>query len=385
MKNQRGFVSATVLIAIVLGLVVVGGGAYFVVHQRSSVASKPDCSSSLVYKQNELLARACATLAGTIIPLPNESGTNLTLEYRPGGLDLGPSWVAYSSDNNVALGIYPSIKTFGEDGGEIWYAIPFRVHTNSPNRTKLYLGLFSLPSSSQGPLTYRDVALIGSQVGYDISFRELVLTSDGSVQVPYFDMRDENGNMLKNSREASITFVRKGDKLTKAQNTNSGSKPAPSGNATLKTYTDSQYKFSIQYPSDLQPPYAEGDSPALLRLSMSGANNFAAGFLIVKTNSVANCLVPSESSTYTTVSNASTITLNGIQFFSFVETVNTPDQLISTHTYRTQRNNVCYEISTSVSSQSDSSYTTSQIPLVQQDRTSLSAKLDPIVQSFHFN
>ncbi len=35
MQNQRGFVSAALLIAIVLGLIVVGGGAYYVVHQQS--------------------------------------------------------------------------------------------------------------------------------------------------------------------------------------------------------------------------------------------------------------------------------------------------------------------------------------------------------------
>jgi len=36
MKTQRGFVSAAVLIAIVLGLIVIGGGAYYVVNQQST-------------------------------------------------------------------------------------------------------------------------------------------------------------------------------------------------------------------------------------------------------------------------------------------------------------------------------------------------------------
>ena len=36
MQNQRGFVSAAVLIAIILGIIVLGGGAYFVMHQSPS-------------------------------------------------------------------------------------------------------------------------------------------------------------------------------------------------------------------------------------------------------------------------------------------------------------------------------------------------------------
>lgn len=49
MKTQRGFVSAAVLIAIVLGLIVIGGGAYFVKHQNPTSETSqnyPDISTT---------------------------------------------------------------------------------------------------------------------------------------------------------------------------------------------------------------------------------------------------------------------------------------------------------------------------------------------------
>lgn len=44
MKNQQGFVSAGILIAIVLGLVVLGGGAYYVIQPHSSSPNPPESS-----------------------------------------------------------------------------------------------------------------------------------------------------------------------------------------------------------------------------------------------------------------------------------------------------------------------------------------------------
>lgn len=45
MHNQRGFVGVSVLIAIVLGLIVVGGGAYYVTHPQTSSQIPPETVS----------------------------------------------------------------------------------------------------------------------------------------------------------------------------------------------------------------------------------------------------------------------------------------------------------------------------------------------------
>ena len=205
---NRGFTKPFFIIA-TLVILVVGTFVWYSGGHSSKLAAKADCSSY----QDEALARACVALAGTVVPIPGHTGTSLTIEYRPGGFDLGPSWVAYTADSNISVSIFPHIKVLGNDGGETWYAVPLDVHTNSPNRTNLYLGLFSLSMSSTGPLIYHDAASIGSQIGYGIFFREPIVARDGSIQVPYVDMRDENGNMLKSSKEDTATFVRSGDKL----------------------------------------------------------------------------------------------------------------------------------------------------------------------------
>src|SRR5665213_2128127 len=44
MQTQRGFIGLAALIAIVLGLIVIGGGAYYVMHQQSSSPTPSDNS-----------------------------------------------------------------------------------------------------------------------------------------------------------------------------------------------------------------------------------------------------------------------------------------------------------------------------------------------------
>lgn len=72
MKNQKGFVSAGILIAIVLGLIVVGGGAYFVMQQNS--LSPTPSENNL----NTLPTTPSQTTGTTANPAPTQTSQNVS-------------------------------------------------------------------------------------------------------------------------------------------------------------------------------------------------------------------------------------------------------------------------------------------------------------------
>lgn len=84
MQTQRGFVSAAVLIAIVLGLIVVGGGAYYVVQQNTQPQTPqnyPDISST-----QQLQTQSQTTSIPVVKPPTNTSAQiqNSTTEFSRG-------------------------------------------------------------------------------------------------------------------------------------------------------------------------------------------------------------------------------------------------------------------------------------------------------------
>lgn len=79
MQNERGFVSAAVLIAIVIGLIVVGGGAYYVTHQTPSqstsgnfdnVQTLPTTNNNQVQQQTGNTSVQGTTNTNTTVPTP---------------------------------------------------------------------------------------------------------------------------------------------------------------------------------------------------------------------------------------------------------------------------------------------------------------------------
>src|SRR5882672_5770087 len=73
MKTQRGFVSAAFLIAIVLGLIVVGGGAYYVMHQQSPSPTLSD--NTLDNSQTLPTTNTQATTNTTAQPAPVQNNS----------------------------------------------------------------------------------------------------------------------------------------------------------------------------------------------------------------------------------------------------------------------------------------------------------------------
>ena len=67
MKTQRGFVSAAVLLAILLGIVVLGGGAYFVMHQNSApqTATEQDSNTDITNNGTQVKQPAVTDSSGS--------------------------------------------------------------------------------------------------------------------------------------------------------------------------------------------------------------------------------------------------------------------------------------------------------------------------------
>ena len=110
MNTQRGFVGVGVLIAIILGVVVLGGGAYFVMQQQApSQTALPDNNFEATFgTQNQNIP------VGTT---NNSNTNNATVQQEA---KIPSSWVSYqNSDIGIAFS-YPKtwgeIKT-GKDGG----------------------------------------------------------------------------------------------------------------------------------------------------------------------------------------------------------------------------------------------------------------------------
>src|SRR3989338_11402096 len=93
MRNQRGFVSAAVLIAIALGLLVVGGGAYYVVRQQST----PQTSSDNFDNLQQLQSGNVAPTNQPAVSQTSNTSTRLTFSYKNDKFALGDAHTDYSA------------------------------------------------------------------------------------------------------------------------------------------------------------------------------------------------------------------------------------------------------------------------------------------------
>ncbi len=157
--------------------------------------------------------------------------------------------------------------------------------------------------------------------------------------------------------------------------------------ADLKTFTSSQYGFSVQYPSSLTPVA----SPYPFSLKTMGSNNIIEGELNIYANSgysqsECTALPSAHEGEGGTVSNAGTVNINGVSFVAFTVSAvasGAAQDLNSTERwYKAYHGGMCYWIVESTHGHTNA--ISANPSNAQNDNAQLAAKLDPVVQSFRF-
>ena len=151
--------------------------------------------------------------------------------------------------------------------------------------------------------------------------------------------------------------------------------PAPSTNTpSSKTYTNSQYGFSVTYPSDVSYTL---DNPGRFMsgsVSFSAALNTTTGRLDMGFPSPPeSCDVPKTDASHTAPNDLRYESIGGISFAAYTNTSAPPSANQIQKIYQGLYKNECYFFLEDVVSASLS------------ERTQIEAKLDAIVRSFRFN
>ena len=119
---KKGFIGIPVLIAILLGIVVIGGGVYFALHQKTPLQSQTQTTSTVSNSQNT---------AVPVITITNINGRTVTVQYS--GLSVteeGTTSPTVLSVQNEGWG-KPTLEVpmDGKPSGEITFTLP----TNAPD------------------------------------------------------------------------------------------------------------------------------------------------------------------------------------------------------------------------------------------------------------
>jgi len=246
MQNQRGFVGVGVLIAIVLGLIVVGGGTYFVMQQKSisqttsdisdteiptnvqtSVEAKTQTSqnkadasySKLGPLSNASPATDTLHLNGSVIQLSDSVAPAITIEHRYG--TNGPTWAGYSKDNRWAMSAYGygKARITPVDLGQGWFVNFFRLHDNQSGASQEYAGLFSW--GGNGSMQFHSAAK--------------VCDCDSPITLTQTPTNGKIILEITGKENSTITLERNGEKLTPATENQTVSNPAPNSSPSLNT------------------------------------------------------------------------------------------------------------------------------------------------------
>ena len=175
--------------------------------------------------------------------------------------------------------------------------------------------------------------------------------------------------------------------------------PAPSTNESpsSKTYSNSQYGFSFQYPTSLSLETTGLSTGGLQGASTIGVVSTYVTMsnvidrLTVNASSdpsdVSNCMVAPNSSDPTGehASNVSTLNINGTSFLRYQLSDLAAGQSVNITAYHAVRNNTCYEMRDMVSSTASNRLSAEENQQQSANITAASAIIVPIVQSFRFN
>ncbi|MDO8561249.1 MAG: hypothetical protein Q7S05_00275 [bacterium] len=147
-----------------------------------------------------------------------------------------------------------------------------------------------------------------------------------------------------------------------------------------KTYTNSQYGFSLQYPNDMPPTPVHNRWSEIISMISFGTDATGVNINMITTPAdITNCLVAPQNllpKTYS-VSEIKTVPVNGVPFLSYI--ISSSDRFAQTQYYRALQDGVCFSIEQRLSTS-----LTSEAQKIQSQYNVLWAKTSAIVQSFRF-
>jgi hypothetical protein len=402
MKNQKGFISIAVLIAVVIGLIVVGGGVYFVMHQQSSLQNNTETLSTndqAPQTQNSVQATNAqsAQPAGNTKDTCPSTGASIAQGARTPAEGLAAfsdmlTLIAAGQGGSKAA-INDSIAVSLQDLSVC--QMQELVNTVGEGKDSVWAGsLLGVPSGA--------VSLTSSE---KTSLIQVVEHSNDSL----------DASVILNKYNTTLSVADK--QALQAVITNYGS-PAhvATQSSTLSTYTNAQYGFSIQYPADLTtynvasqsdsrlyPAFTTPNTPST---SLFVATDKTTGALFVvgistDATQIADCLVAPKSDPAggAQISNVGNVMLNGTTFLGYQSQAEALGFIINEHDYLVLRDNTCVAIrevpptdqSLLISTlQGQSQLTAAQQTMLQQAQQAqaaashVSAELSGMVQSFTF-
>jgi len=157
--------------------------------------------------------------------------------------------------------------------------------------------------------------------------------------------------------------------------------PVPS----INTYSSSQYGFTIQYPSNIQPSASGSTFSFAITVPSTYEGPETVSVSVQSTN--ASCLSAPSSYGDNGATDNGYVTINGIQFKSYSRASAATGSYINDTTYAAVHNNLCYTIEDHLQSYSGGYFGGGQAEATQSqsDLTFLKAAAASAVQSFRFN
>jgi hypothetical protein len=348
MKTQRGFIWIGILAAIIVGLLVIGGGVYFVMYQQSS-------SQTALQNNAETIPTDQAPLTQTSVQTKNAQVAQSTTNIQNTCPSTGVSIAQGARTPADGLAAFSDMLTLIASGqGESKTATNDSIAVSFQN-----LNACQMQELVDASVAGNDSVWAGSLlIDPATTLTSFEKTSLIQIVEHSNDSLDAQAVLYKDS--ATLSAADK--QALQAVVTNYGS-PAHTAtqSSALSTYTNAQYGFSVQYPADLTiytdasqsrsrlyPAFTTPNTPST---SLFVATDKTTGVLFVigistDPTQVANCLVAPQSDPAggAQSSNAGNVTLNGTTFLGYQSEAEALGLIINEHDYHAVRGNTCLAI-----------------------------------------
>jgi hypothetical protein len=430
MQTQRGFVGLAVLIAIVAGLIVVGSGAYFIIHENA--AQQTPTQDTILQTQSDIANTPSATpptqnqeqtTNTPVVQASNTTQANCPNTYPPSYVVSTAVTIESNPTGEVTIAQGERTPAAGLAAFQEMLTLIADKQGESKEATddSIIVSLQAL-NACRVQLLVNAVVAGGDSVwaGSLLSIPSGAISLTSSEKTSLIHVVEHSNDSLDAQAvlyKYSATLSAADKQALQAVITNYGS-PAHTAtqSSALSTYTNAQYGFSVQYPADLtiytdasqsySRLYPAFNTPNTPSTSLFVATDKTTGALFVvgistDSTQVADCLVAPQSDPAggAQISNVGNVVLNGTTFLDYQSEVEALGFIINEHDYLVLRGYTCLAIrevpptdqSLLISTlQSQSQLSSAQQTMLQQAQQAqvaaphVSAELNAMVQSFRF-